>query len=263
VSEPVELAGGARAMAWRAARPAATRHAVVALHGMMSHAGWFDGLGGVLAGRGVELLALDRRGSGRARGSAGATDPEAWLADVRAAVAHARRQADTVTLLCWCWGARSGLPIAAEGDGVDRVIVAAPALFLLPSVVDRMVHVTPDANGEVELPYDPLDDFSFDPAVRAFIEHDPLRWRRAPLAFLEPSRALGVRALAALERVRRPLLCLLASEDRLVDGVATRAAFAGFAVEEIPGAHAFVLERPAAIAERLIGFAAQSSGGAK
>src|SRR4051794_19732836 len=83
--------------------------AVVALHGMMSHAGWFGALASSFVERGVSFFAADRRGSGMATGLSGSADPQAWVEDVATVVARARHQASRVTLLCWCWGARPGV----------------------------------------------------------------------------------------------------------------------------------------------------------
>ena len=90
------------------------RRVVVALHGMVTHAGWFATLGELLAARNVALVAPDRRGNGLARALRGVGDPDLLIADVDAVVCHARGLADDVTLLSWCGSANFAVPAAAR-----------------------------------------------------------------------------------------------------------------------------------------------------
>src|SRR5687767_3354704 len=70
---------------WRADRPNA---GLLIVHGMQSHAGWFEvsATAGEIAQAGVTVLAYDRRGSGRSGGPPGHVDSaDVFLEDLAAA----------------------------------------------------------------------------------------------------------------------------------------------------------------------------------
>jgi alpha-beta hydrolase superfamily lysophospholipase len=225
------------------------RHAVIAIHGMMSHSGWFDSLGRVLLGRGISLFASDRRGSGEATALSGLEDVDAWVEDVRRLTMLARDHADQVMLFGWCGGARTALAALGAGLRADQVLLAAPALHLSAYFVDGFRRIQSMPGDILPLPFRALEDFSDDPEVRRFIAEDTLRWDKVPRGYFAPVGEVLQRALQALPEVRIPFMGLLASGDRLVDNDATRALFAGRDVRELDGGHAIVLERPLDVAD--------------
>ena len=236
--------------AFGAASPA--KLSVVALHGMMSHAGWFHALGAELAQRGGLLLAADRRGSGQSRHLPGLDSADRWVEDVRELVRVAHSYSNRVVLLGWCGGARTALAAAASGVEVTDILLAAPALFFSPYLQRRFDALSGHVGAELPLPFEPLDDFSLAPEVRQFIEADTLRWNAVPRPFLSPSKVVLERALAGLPSIGSPIRCLLATDDRLIDNTRTGELMAGRQVERISGAHAIVLEQPRRLAELLL-----------
>jgi alpha-beta hydrolase superfamily lysophospholipase len=251
----VEIDG--RALSLRRFSASSSEWALVALHGVMSHSGWLVTLGEALAARGIGVLALDRRGSGTDPVTDDASDPEAWIADVHAALALARAEARRVALLGWCWGARLAL-VAAGSAKVDRVVLAAPGLILPPAVEERaraIAAAASEANDPAELPFPFAEqDFSDSPEVHAFIAGDRWRWRTQPREFARASRALLERSLAAAATLEVPSLTLLAADDRIVDSERTRARLERSHIRVIAGGHALVLERPAEVAAEIAGW---------
>ena len=59
------------------------RDVLVYVHGMQSHSQWFNEAGDELAARGLNVYAVDRRGSGLSQGKRGHVDtPFQWIADL-------------------------------------------------------------------------------------------------------------------------------------------------------------------------------------
>jgi alpha-beta hydrolase superfamily lysophospholipase len=222
---------------------------VLALHGVMSHAGWFTELGGELAARGVALWGIDRRGSGRARHLSGTVRLEEWIADV-SAVADIARAQSRVALFGWCWGARLALAAHAAHPVADRLILAAPGLAMSQLVRDRAARAEAEPGDTVPLPFDETA-FSLEREIRTFIRADPLRWQSQPREFVSRSRVLLQQALEVLPTIRSPILALLAEGDEVVDGPAVRQLLHGHEIRALPGGHALILETPSHVAGEL------------
>ncbi len=228
---------------WRPAAP--PRRIVVALHGLVTHAGWFAQLGELLAARGVAVVAPDRRGNGAARGLGGAADAELLIADVHAAIRLARRIGDDLTLLAWCGSANLALPAAlsaaAAGAEIQRLMLASPGLVPRAELAARFAATEP-IDGFLPIHFDPASDFTDDAATQAAIRGDALYLRDVPLALRATWRQLNVRARQALAELRLPIGCALTSTDRMIDLAATEALLAGRPLHRAPGGHGFVVE---------------------
>lgn len=232
------------ALVWRS--PGATR-AVLAVHGVMSHAGWFSGLGEALAERGITLAAVDRRGCGRAQGLAPG-GARAWVDDLLAAARQLSGEGLELTLLGWCWGARTAVVAASEGR--LPLCLMAPGLRMRPTVDQRLDAALDRVGQPLPLPFD-VADFSEAEAVQAFIAKDPLKWRQLPWGFVEESRALNAQAQKLAPQLPARTLVVLAERDRMIDGAATRALFSGQRLDTVAGGHALILEQPGRAAELL------------
>lgn len=235
-------------------RPAGSfSQAIVALHGTVSHSGWFDGMGHALARRGVALFASDRRGSGLARELPGLGDPNLWIQDAVDLVSRARQEAEQVTLFAWSAGARTALAgIGAGKIKADRLILAAPMLAFSEYLEKGVAKLATQRLVEYPLPFDPIGDMSPNPAIQAFIKNDPLWWRTLPLAFIVPEQGIFNQALAAIETLKTPMLCLLAEGDGLLNNDKIAELLVRFDVRRLPGAHALILEEPDAIADTIV-----------
>ena len=226
-------------LAWSPAGPP-TAH-VVALHGIQSHAGWYEYSSRRLAEAGCEVLFLDRRGSGANRDRRGdavhadrlVNDVAGVLADVR----H-RRDRDTpgspVVLLSVSWGGKlAAVTAARRPELVDGLALLYPGIKarVRAGWVDRLRLEVAGRLGLVDRLVDlPLRDewFTASPDWLRFIGDDPLTLRQVTVAFMLANRQLDREAAAAPVAVACPVLMMLAGYDRIIDNEATRHLFVRF-----------------------------------
>lgn len=108
----------------------AARAAVFYIHGIQSHAGWLHRTGPELARRGVDVYALDRRGSGRSSGPRGhLPSADLVLEDYRRALVRVRHRT-------------RGLPVTAVGQSLGGSVLAA-LLTQAPAAFDGAVWCAP------------------------------------------------------------------------------------------------------------------------
>jgi alpha-beta hydrolase superfamily lysophospholipase len=167
--------------AWKPSFPEAVLFYV---HGIQSHGGWLFETGPFLAGRGIAVYALDRRGSGRSGGGRG----------------HLQSAASVLDDYGFAWdrvrAGHPGLPISALGQslgggilaalavegrisGADALLFCAPALGQMHSRLDagerRRILAEADA---IPVPVSLDDrDYTDQAAYLEFMERDPLMLR--------------------------------------------------------------------------------------
>lgn len=230
VPEPLVAPDGYR-LAYRTWDPGAPRATVIVLSGIMSHSTWFRTVAAPIAGMGIRVIALDRRGSGAneiARGSA--PSPEALTGDVRLFVERFRDDGP-VFLLGWCWGAVLAIASTLElGEAVDGLILAAPSVFPSALVQDRIRAEYERLRGrdldEVCVTNPVTEEMFTDGPGLDFIRSDEKRLREFTPRFFRISGKLGAIAATRLRRLRQPVLLLLANRDEAVDNARTLTAFA-------------------------------------
>lgn len=220
---------------WRSAedRPAGY---VVALHGIQSHSAWYEYSSGRLAQSGFDVRFLDRRGSGLNKAERGhAAHVDRLVNDVAQFLAEVRwqrnREAPTspVVLLGVSWGGK-----LAVGVCVKRPELMDAAALLYPGICSRFAPTGLQRLqlrlamalgwGRKEVPL-PLDDpalFTDDPDRQQFIRDDRLALHRTTVSFLKASGDLDVLTEQAPDRIRCPVLMMLAGRDRIIDNNATR-----------------------------------------
>lgn len=211
-------------------------------------------LGSFLAGRGFEIFAFDRRGSGRSAGRANyAASWEELRDDLGRFVDLVEDQCGRLPCLVGLsLGGLQALDFALEApESVKACVAMAPALdisgasHLLRRILPLLARFFPTMS------VDPgLDDLALvrDPAVGRAYRDDPL-WRA------RTTPALSVAAIEAIDRVharadhiKTPLLVLHGTADRVVPIQGTREAFPRFASPdktfvEMPGAfHALPID---------------------
>lgn len=217
---------------------------IVALHGMVTHSGWFARLGALATAHGLAVLAPDRRGNGAARDLVRAGDADQLVRDVAAVVRVARDLADEVTLLSWCGSANFAVPAAAALP-IDRFVLASPGLVPLAEMAARF-RAAEAVDGKLPIHFDPATDFTDDAETRLAIAADALYLRSIPAGLRDAWRALNPRAREALAAVRVPTRCVLTTTDRMIDVPATVALLEavprGIPIEWAPGGHGFVVE---------------------
>ena len=199
---------GLHYLRWRSERSPPSA-AVIVLHGIASHAGWFAETAADLNRHGVEVYGLDRRGSGRSGGPRGHLDRyERALDDVEQLVRLvAAEHTDTpVFLAASSWAAKLAVVYAAQRAApLSGLLLLGPGLLprvnLSPWQWVRVVAghlVRPMAR--LPIPLTP-ELYTANPPYRDFIRADPLRLLDATLRFYWET--------ARLDRRRRRDSCLL------------------------------------------------------
>ncbi len=215
-----------RATARAADETGAGEEAVLYLHGIQSHGGWYEWSASVLAQAGKLVVLPDRRGSGMNDAARGDTpSAEQWLADLDD-IADAVERQYGVRRWAICgvsWGGKLALAWARRRpDRVSRLLLVAPGLF--PAVGVGIVERLRIAGALLFSPSRrfaiPLSDaalFTDNPAGRDFIVSDGLKLTHATARFLWQSTRLGRMALRRPEEhITTPVALLLAERDRII-----------------------------------------------
>lgn len=220
--------------------PAAARGAVLYLHGIQSHGGWFLSSARRLAEAGYIVLLPDRRGSGRNerdRGHAPSArrllrDCRGWLDVLRTGqVPGGPSFAGFVAthIVGVSWGGKLALALARQDRrSVASITLVAPGLFPqvdLPFRDKLRVAWAALVARRRRFPI-PLDDpalFTANRDRQRFIREDPLALRQVTAAFLLASRRLDSMARkAACVRAGPPLCLFIAGRDRIIRNAATK-----------------------------------------
>ena len=210
------------------------RAALVYLHGIQSHSGWYETSSRRLAESGVTVFQIERRGSGAdAAHERGHVDrAEVWLCDVALAAERARDETGVagVHLLGVSWGGKLAVACAAARPDLYRsLLLASPGLCprvdlaLLAKV--RVAKCLALGRDRERFPI-PLADphlFTENPERIRYIAEDPLSLREVTARFLYESRRLDRMVRRAAGEVRMPVFLALAERDRITDNRATRA----------------------------------------
>jgi alpha-beta hydrolase superfamily lysophospholipase len=227
------------------------RSAFVYLHGIESHAGWFEAAAGLLCGRGYPVFCLDRRGSGinrENRGFASGHVPRGidLLEDIRGALREIRGNVgvETVYLIGLSWGGKcaAAYDVRHPGD-VDGLVLITPGIVPKVDLVffDKcsiLADLFIDPGRRRRIPIEP-EMFSDSPRHLEFIRNDPLRLHSVSAAFLWQSRRMDRLLKRAKGSAIAPVVVFLAGKDRIIDNEATRRFLAGK-----KGIRATVIEYP-------------------
>ena len=222
---------------WSGARPWA---AVIFLHGIASHGGWFGETATDLREQGVAVYAPDRRGSGRSGGRRGHLDRYARALDDVAQVvrlAGSEHPGAPVFLAGSSWAAKLAVVYAAAppmplsgllllGPGLLPRIGLSPARQLAVGVGHL---VTPTAR--LAIPLTP-ELYTATPRYLRFIRADPLRLLTATTRFFWETARLDRRRDDASAGLRLPLLVLQGDDDPMMDVPAPRRWFSALGVED-------------------------------
>jgi alpha-beta hydrolase superfamily lysophospholipase len=221
---------------------------VVCIHGIQSHAGWYEDSCNTLAEAGYDVSFLDRRGSGvnsEARGDAPAF--RRLIDDVAEFLAERRTGRRTV-LLAISWGGKLAAALERRRPGLVHAFALLCPGFCpkvgLPlrqrAAVAAWRLVAP--RRAFDIPLTDPELFTANPKAIRFIREDPLSLRQATARLLIESARLDGYLRWFPPRLTRPVLLMLAGHDRIIDNERTRAlvgrlAPAGPNVIEYPDAH--------------------------
>ena len=209
--------------AWETSTPTA---GLIVVHGLSDHSARFAHLGRRMASNRINVYACDLRGHGVSEGRRGhAPHFDYFLQDLE----RFRREVESITaraiplfILGHSMGGLIVLRYIEEyGVDLDGAILSSPWLATGPAIPRWKILGAGLLNKM--LPSLPIDA-GIDPE---FISHDPevvVRYREDPLVhgkitprlFMEASAAMGL-VLHRSDRIRIPLLFLLAGDDQLVD----------------------------------------------
>lgn len=208
---------------WRCERALAN---VVFLHGISSHAGWYARGCEYLSSGGFAVHFLDRRGSGANREARGDVDCwKTWIEDVSVYLEQLRKESPLPTFLCGIsWGGKQAVAVACEHASlVDGLALICPGLFspFEPGLLKRVVLRSPLASvlrgRYVAIPLRDPALFTGSREWQEFIANDEPTLREITVRFAREDRLLTEQARSGTERLRMPLLLVLAGRDRIID----------------------------------------------
>jgi len=202
---------------------------VLVVPGIVSHGGWYLRSCGFLAQRGLEVHALDRRGSGLNMEARGDVDHyRTWLTDVEAYLQQCGPERRNVVLGI-SWGGKLAAALAHRGAApLSGVGFLCPGLFAQQqaNVLQRLLLRCAGAVGlrGVRIPI-PLADpalFTDNPRWRDYIRDDPLMLRRITVRWALADLQLNDYARSSAQEIHTPTLLMLAGRERIVDNRRTR-----------------------------------------
>lgn len=214
------------------AESSARRGALVYLHGIQSHGGWYTETAGELARRGYSVYLPDRRGSGASTGPRGWFGPYGRLIDdVADFVQLAKRDEDDAPafVVGGCWGARPAVGYALRAqDELAGLALVCPAIKAQVDVAPRDKLAVGigrlfDEHRRIPVPLTP-ELFTRNPERLEFIRRDPLSLREVTARFFFET-AIWDRYLLKQARLELPLLLQQAGDDRIIDRGVVRAWF--------------------------------------
>ena len=225
---------------------------LVFLHGIQSHAGWYQHSCSWLSARGWEVSFIDRRGSGANYEDRGDAPSFRRLVDDVAEYLQALPRSVTtpngvvkhpVFLAAISWGGKLAVALERRHPGlIDGLILMCPGIAprIKPSVVQRL-KILMSRFFRPRKFYDiPLNDpelFTATPHWQDFLRQDSHRLHRATARFLIESARLDGYLRFAPKYVHVPSLLLLAEQDRIIHNEKTRAF-----VERFPNTDKTIIE---------------------
>ena len=205
--------------------------AVLVLHGLYSHMGWYRPLAEALVERGAAVYLLDRRGAGLSGGLAGHID--SWrqvVDDLQRVVARIRAQHPGVPVCALGISLGAAMTVATSlvhEDAFHRHALMSPGLapstqlpFLRRIGVVYSALARPHVLYELPFTVEQLCEVG---ELRDALWNDPLRTRAVTSRFLLEIFRLQRYVRQHIDRLRAPLLALIAGADAMIDNEAVLA----------------------------------------
>ena len=214
--------------------------AIIFLHGIASHAGWFGETATDLNSQGVAVYGPDRRGSGRSGGPRGHLERYGRAVDdveemVR--LVSSEHRTTSIFLAASSWAAKLAVVYAAQRPGsLSGLLLLGPGLLprvnLSPTrqlfvVVGHLVAPT----ARLPIPLTPELYTANRPYVD-FIRGDRLRLLEATTRFFWETARLDRQRGRASAHLNLPLLVLQGQDDKMMDVPKTRRWFSRLDVED-------------------------------
>ncbi len=212
------------------------RPAILYLHGIEGHSGWFAPTAEFLHRLGMSVYAADRRGAGRNQAERGRLKSYRQLtADLRLLIGQVRQwQPDSPLFVIGnCWGAKTAVAalqdeqIAGQVSGLVLTSPAIGAKVDFPLVTKLAVGCCwlLGCRHRFALPIAP-EQFTDNPRYIEFIRSDPERLTEAEASLLVENLTLSRIVRIGAARLTLPVLVLQAGADVIVDVRAVRQWFA-------------------------------------
>lgn len=203
------------------------RGAVVAVHGIQSHSGWYKDSSMAMARCGWDVYFADRRGSGlNGRDRGHADHGTRLLNDLKIVVDLARREHPNrpITLLGLSWGGKLASAFAAtHADLIQRLVLLYPATDSVvgPNVWNRIqLRLARHHDVRKRLVALPFTDPALFTNVKEFqhrIQNDPLALNAVTSGFLNATADLDRIVHQDKANITAPTLLMLAEDDRIVN----------------------------------------------
>lgn len=225
---------------------------IVFIHGIQSHGGWYETSCKKFAQAGYRVLFLDRRGSGLNEVSRGDSPSfRTLLDDLKEFLQYQRKEiagATPLILGAISWGGKIAFGLEIRiANLVDGFILLAPGFCpkVHPTRKERFFIALGSLFSPRRLFNIPLNDpelFTSNPAAQKFLKEDPLALRKATARFLLDSVRLDFYLRIFRTKISKPILLLIAGQDKIIDNEKTIAFVKRFAsgsltVKEYPEAH--------------------------
>lgn len=225
--------------------------AVLCIHGIQSHAGWYDLSCRHLSQQGLDVFFVDRRGSGMNTEDRGFCTGYGQLRDdLRRAVAHVRAMSPSkqVFLVAISWGAKLALATLKKFPTlVDGLTLVCPGIAakIGPTFRERLqiggsFVIWP--RRPIRVPLTDPHLFTDSPEWQEFLRKDKRLLRMGTARLLMTSVFLDREIRGAAPSIQTPVVTFLAGRDRIIDNERVRQYVDGFKstdkrVIEYPEAH--------------------------
>ncbi|MCH7813550.1 MAG: alpha/beta fold hydrolase [Planctomycetes bacterium] len=206
--------------------PETCRGGVLYLHGIQSHAGWYERSAAAICEAGFAVLQPDRRGSGRNQKDRGhAESSPQLLEDGRICLDELVRRSGSQRnhVLGVSWGGKMAAAMHADdASGIAGLILVTPGLFPIIDVSPaEKFRIGWSMVANPERSYDiPLNDpelFTSVPEWIQYLRDDPLQLHQATAGFFLASRRMD-RVVRRLPQARPvPLHLMLAADERIIE----------------------------------------------
>jgi alpha-beta hydrolase superfamily lysophospholipase len=198
----------------------------VFVHGISSHAGWYNRGNEHLAAAGVQVHFLDRRGSGFNKENRGDVDHwYTWISDIVTYIQQLRQSSSMPVSLCGIsWGGKLAAAVArSQPELIDALGLICPGIYspFEPGFVKQLVLRAPVTQRiqrrRIAIPLRDPELFTDNRAWQRFIVEDANTLRDITWRFARENRKLSHFARQAAPELIMPLLLMLAGRDRIID----------------------------------------------
>ncbi|NOX58324.1 MAG: alpha/beta hydrolase [Planctomycetes bacterium] len=206
------------------------KEAVLHLHGIQSHAGWYDAAATALCNAGFAVLQPDRRGSGQNSQMRGHAESSQQLIDDGLVCArHLLRTsgAKRLHVVGVSWGGKLAAAMhVTEPSLFASVSLIAPGVYpvVTVSAAEKFrigFSMVSDPTKHYDIPLNDPELFTADPKYIEYLQNDSLQIHQATAGFYLASRRMD-KVVAKMPKASPvPLHTFLAGDERIIDNERT------------------------------------------